>query len=288
MQAPKIFAISSVLLGMASTVAGAEEVWSLGGFKAPESALFDAERNVLYVSNVAGAPNEKDGVGFISKVNPDGTMLEAEWVTGLDAPKGLTQKGNTLYVTDIDRLVAIDVDAGEVSGRWEAENAQFLNDVAVDESGRVFVSDMLTNRIYVLEDQAMTVFAEGAELQHPNGLHIEGGTLTIAAWGENIQDDFTTETPGRLLSVDLSSKQVSPVGSGEPVGNLDGLEPDGSGGWLTTDWIAGALYRIDADGTATQLLDLNQGSADLEFNPAEKLAIIPMMMDGQVVAHRIE
>ena len=47
----------------------AEEVWSLDGFQAPESALLDSERSVLYVSSVAGEPNAKDGVGFISKVS---------------------------------------------------------------------------------------------------------------------------------------------------------------------------------------------------------------------------
>jgi sugar lactone lactonase YvrE len=284
----RICSASLLLIGSAGSAAAADEVWSLDGFQAPESVLFDAERNVLYVSNVAGAPNEKDGAGFISRVAPDGTMQEAEWVTGFDAPKGLVQSGNTLYVTDIDRLVAINVDSGEISGEWAAEGAQFLNDPAVDESGRVFVSDMLADRIYVLENDALSVFAEGADLQHPNGLHIDGDTLTVAAWGKNIKDDFSTETPGHLLAIDLNSKTVSSVGSGTPVGNLDGLEPDGSGGWLATDWVGGALYRIGADGAATELADLNQGSADLEYIPEEKLAIVPMMMDGKLTAYRIE
>ena len=284
----RICSASLLLIGSAGSAAAADEVWSLDGFQAPESVLFDAERNVLYVSNVAGAPNEKDGAGFISRVAPDGTMQEAEWVTGFDAPKGLVQSGNTLYVTDIDRLVAINVDSGEISGEWAADGAQFLNDPALDESGRVFVSDMLADRIYVLENDALSVFAEGADLQHPNGLHIDGDTLTVAAWGKNIKDDFSTETPGHLLAIDLNSKTVSPVGSGTPVGNLDGLEPDGSGGWLATDWVGGALYRIGADGAATELADLNQGSADLEYIPEEKLAIVPMMMDGKLTAYRIE
>jgi len=72
------------------------------------------------------------------------------------------------------------------------------------------------------------------------------------------------------------------------VGNLDGLESDGAGNWLATDWIGGALFRISPDGSAEQLLDLNQGSADLMYLEGDKLAVIPMMMDGRVVAYRIE
>jgi sugar lactone lactonase YvrE len=110
----------------------------------------------------------------------------------------------------------------------------------------------------------------------------------VAAWGQDLQEDFSTSVAGHLIAVDLETKEISALGSGEPVGNLDGLEADGAGNWLATDWIAGALFRISPDGTAEQLLDLNQGSADLEYIEGDKLAVIPMMMDGRVVAYRIE
>ena len=277
-----------ILLLASASPALAEEVWSLDGFQAPESALFDSERNVLYVSNVAGEANAKDGVGFISKVSPDGKMQEAEWVKGLNAPKGLVMSGDKLYVSDVDQLVEIDVTSGKVTNTWNAEGAQFLNDTAADSAGRVFVSDILTDSIYVLENGNLSVWVQDAALLHPNGLRIDGDRLIVAAWGKDIQPDFSTKEPGRLLAVDLKTKEISAVGSGEPVGNLDGLEPDGAGNWIVTDWVGGALYRIHPDGTADQLMDLNQGSADLEFLDNEKLVIIPMMMDGKVTAHRID
>ena len=277
--------ISILVLG---STAMAEEVWSLEGFQAPESALLDSERGVLYVSSVAGEANAKDGVGFISKVSLDGKMQDAEWVKGLNAPKGLVLSGDKLYVSDVDQLVEIDVNSGAVTNSFNAEGAQFLNDTAVDADGRVFVSDMLTDSIYVLQDGSLSVWLQDAALMHPNGLRVDDGRLIVAAWGKDIQADFSTKEPGRLLAVDLKTKEISALGSGEPVGNLDGVEPDGAGNWIVTDWVGGALFRIDPDGTADQLIDLNQGSADLEFVDAEKLAIIPMMMDGKVTAHRID
>jgi sugar lactone lactonase YvrE len=267
---------------------GPTEVWALDGFNGPESVVHDAERGELYVSNVAGAPVEKNGAGFVSRVSPDGEMLEKEWVTGLDAPKGLALYGGTLYVSDIDRLVAIDIEAGEVTDRWQGEGAQFLNDPAVDGQGRVFVSDMATSAIYVLDEGSFSVWLQDEALQHPNGLKVDDGRLIVAAWGQDLQEDFSTSVAGHLIAVDLETKEISALGSGEPVGNLDGLEADGAGNWLVTDWIAGALFRISPDGTAEQLLDLNQGSADLEYLEGDKLAVIPMMMDGRVVAYRIE
>ena len=141
-----------VLILASATPAIANEVWSLSGFKAPESVLLDSQRNVLYVSNVAGEANAKDGVGFISKVSPDGKMIEAEWVKGLNAPKGLVMNGDKLYVSDVDQLVEIDVTKGQVTNSWKAEGSKFLNDTAVNSTGRVYVSDMLADSIYVLEN----------------------------------------------------------------------------------------------------------------------------------------
>ena len=51
-----------------------------------------------------GAPAEKDGKGSIGKVGLDGKIIQAEWVTGLNAPKGMAITGNSLWVADVDRL----------------------------------------------------------------------------------------------------------------------------------------------------------------------------------------
>jgi hypothetical protein len=86
--------------------------------------------------------------------------------------------------------------------------------------------------------------------------------------------------------VDYDAKSIESLGDGTPVGNLDGIESDGDGNYLVTDWLAGALYRIEPSGAAQQLLDLNQGSADLEYRGG--LAVIPMMVDGELRAWQVD
>ncbi|MEE9333593.1 MAG: hypothetical protein V3U65_05830 [Granulosicoccaceae bacterium] len=276
--------LAAVALMLSSLAYPATQLWSTDGFMNPESALYDSVRHIVYVSNVNGGPTDKDNAGHISKIGMDGTMVEAEWVTGLNAPKGLVQHDNTLYVSDIDQLVAINVDTGEISGKWDAEGAVFLNDLAVDVSGRIYVSDMLTNRIYLLDGDTFSLWLEDKALQHPNGLQIDGNSLFIAPWGKDLQDDFSTTVLGHLIAVDLKTKAISTVGSGEPVGNLDGLESDGKGKWITTDWMAGALLRIDASGDAELLMDMNQGSADIGVINSEAMVLVPMMNDNKVIA----
>lgn len=275
-------------LFIGSVAAAQDVVWTLEGLEAPESVYFDEARDTLYVSNINGEPTAKDGNGYISRVSPDGQMLEAKWVTGLDAPKGLVSDGITLYVSDIDRLVAIDIEASKISGTWPAEGAIFLNDTALDTAGRVYVSDMIAEKIHVLADGDLSVLAEGDALQHPNGLTMRDEKLLVAPWGLDLQQDFTTKTGGHLITVDVETGSIEPLGSGDPVGNLDGLEPDGNGNWIVSDWIAGAIYRIDNDGNKKILIDLDMGSADLEYIPDQSLLIVPMMLNNTLVAYRIE
>lgn len=277
---------AGLLIG--SVAVAQDVVWTLEGLEAPESVYFDEARNVLYVSNINGEPLAKDGNGYISRIGPDGQMQEAKWITGLDAPKGLVSDGVTLYVSDIDRLVAIDIEAGEISGTWSAEGAIFLNDTALDAAGKVYVSDMIAEKIHVLADDVLSVLAEGEALQHPNGLNMRDGKLLVAPWGLDLQDDFTTKTGGHLLTVETENGDVATLGSGDPVGNLDGLEPDGNANWIVSDWIAGAVYRIADDGSKELLLDLDMGSADLEYIPDQSLLIVPMMLNNTLVAYRIE
>ena len=155
------------------TWASPQLIWELDGLEAPESALADPEAGVIYVSNVAGDPSAKDGNGYISRVALDGKMLEQRWAIGLDAPKGLILRGDTLFVSDVDRLVAIDTATGKIGGTWTAEGAKFLNDTAVDGQGRIYVSDMLDDAIWVLDGDKFQLFVRDKALTAPNGLFVD-------------------------------------------------------------------------------------------------------------------
>lgn len=262
-------------------------VWELSGFEAPESALPVKAENLIYVSNVNGNAPDKDGNGYISKVSLDGKMLVQKWVTGLDAPKGLALVGDKLYVADIDKLVEIDTKTGAIVTRFEAKDAKFLNDVAADKSGAVYVSDMVTDTIWRLADQKLEVWLKDAALINPNGLLVEGDKLIVASWGV-MTDGFATKVPGHLLEVSISDKKISNLGNGKAVGNLDGIEALDKDSFIVTDWMAGLLFKIGRDGEAKVLLPLAPGSADLGYIASGKLAIIPMMKDNKLIAFKVE
>jgi sugar lactone lactonase YvrE len=283
--------ISSVLGGGLLTAAAAlaaepQQVWQAEGLDGPESAVLDSGEGVLYVSNVNGEAGAADGNGYISKLSLKGEILDKEWATGLDAPKGLALHDGKLYVSDIDKLVVIDTATGEIVASHEAPGATFLNDVSAHEDGRVFVSDMMQNQIWKLEGDQFELWVEDEALGNPNGVLAEDDRLLLATWGKP-KEDFSTDVPGHLKAIDYATKEITDLGD-QPVGNLDGIEADGQGGYLVTDWLSGGLYKFDAEGKAEMIMDLNQGSADHEYVESENLVVIPMMMDGTVAAYKVE
>jgi hypothetical protein len=263
-----------------------ELLWELEGFSNPESVIYDKKNNILYVSNVNGQATEKDGNGFISKVSLDGAILKKDWVTGLDAPKGLAIHGDKLYTADIDTLVEIDIPSATITNRYQVADAVFLNDVAANESGEIFVSDMMKDRIHSLKDGKFSIWLETPELLSPNGLHVDGGSLVVGAWGVRTEG-FNTETPGHLLRVMLRDKAISNIGDGSPLGNLDGVEADLDGDYYVTDWVVGKLFHIDRNGHADLMLELEQGMADLEFIEEKDLILLPMMLSNKLLAYQL-
>jgi DNA-binding beta-propeller fold protein YncE len=273
------------VVAMVAVAAEPQKAWEASGFKNPESAVYDRAAGAMYVSNVNGDPTTKDGNGFISKLGPDGKVIAIEWVKGLDSPKGLALADGKLYAADIDRVVEIDAAKGEIAGRYEAPGAKFLNDLTADKKGRVYVSDMVTNTIWVLEGGKLSVLLQDDALDNPNGLLAEDGRIVVGSWGKMAQD-FSTKIPGHMKVVDLATKKIADLGDPSPVGNLDGVEPDGKGGYFASDWMNGGLFHIGSDGKATRLLPLKKGSADIGVGP-DRTVIIPMMMDDTVVAYKV-
>jgi len=244
----------------------------------PESVLFDEGNNVLYVSCINGVPpNAQDEDGYIAKVNPaDGSIIEMEWVTGLDAPKGMGQVGNTLYVTNIDEVVAIDVTTGEITNRIAVEGAEFLNDITTDPEGNVYFSDSNTNKIHKLSATGeLTTWIEGEELGGPNGLFFDGDKIMLATFGR-----------GDLSAIALENPEVMLVADSIPGG--DGVEKVGED-FLVSNW-NGEVFYVYSDGDIAKMIDTKEAganAADIEFIEKDMTVLVPTFFGNQVVAYKL-
>lgn len=285
-----VFATLLALLGACASPGRNIEPWSMSeGLDAPESTYFDAASGFLFVSQVGlrpgGSPLDKDGNGAIAKLTPEGKVVATKWVTGLNSPKGLRSHGGTLWVADVDEVVGIDIASGRIASRIPVPGAKFLNDVATGADGTVYVSDMITNKIHGIRGGRVTTVADGDQLEHPNGLLVEGDSLIVAAWGKP-EPDFSTKVPGRLYRLNIATGAKTLI-TPSPLGNLDGLESDGRGGYLVSDWGNGRIYRIASNGATRTLMQFKRGAADIAYLPASRTLIVPHMLENRVQAYRL-
>jgi glucose/arabinose dehydrogenase len=247
--------------------------WRAEGLANPESAALSADKDFLYVSNVNGEGDAKDGNGFIARVSVDGRMLEREWARGLNAPKGIMLGGDALYVADIDELVVLDAQSGAVRRRVPAAGALFLNDLAFAPDGRVLIADSQNARIYAVASDTAEVWAEDALLDSVNGLYAEPARLIV------------TTMAGRLLAIDYQTRSIGVLAEG--LGDADGIAPLGGGDYLVSEW-PGLMHVVAVDGTHRTIMDSRKNDVYLnDFLLAGNMLYQPNWEPGTLTAYRV-
>ena len=244
--------------------------------KTPESVRFDAKRKVLYVSNIDGEPWAADGKGSIAKVGLDGKVIAAEWVTGLDCPKGLalSDDGKWLYAADAGGIVVIDVDAGKIKNKIAIPDTLQLNDL-VNDKGTLYVSDSKGKKVYQVKDGKPGVYLDEKVLKGPNGLFVHKGALYVLD-----NDSLNRVEKDRSLKVLASGMQ----------GGVDGLEVVKGDDFIVSAW-GGAIWYVPASGDKQQLFDgkpTETRTADTGWDPATRTLYVPTFFKNSVIAFQVE
>jgi sugar lactone lactonase YvrE len=242
--------------------------------KVPESVLYDSDNKVLYESNIDGTdPWGADGKGSVGKIGLDGKIIKVDWVSGLNAPKGMGVYKGKLYVADLGNLVVIDIKDGKIVKSIAVTGAQGLNDVTVDKKGVVYVSDSKTKQIFRVENEKPELFLDN--LKGPNGVLARG-------------DDFYILDNGGAYKVE-KDKSLTKLADGMD-GGTDGIENVKGNDFLVSCW-AGAIWYVSADGTKEKLYDgpgEKKNTADIGFDPKTKTVYVPTFWRNSVVAYEVK
>lgn len=195
-------------------------VVSVTGLSGPEAVRYDPAQDVYFVSNFNGDP-AGDANGFISKVSPDGTIDDLEFITGTDVrplhgPRGMYITGDTLWAADAEGVHGFDTENGELVAFVDFTNHEpgFLNDVVQGADGNLYVTDTGKSTVYRVEDGSPAVFVENLPAP-PNGITIDAeNNLVLAPW------EGATMFPV-LAENDAGYEEYANAQSG---GNFDGIE----------------------------------------------------------------
>jgi len=255
-----------------------EKIWETDTLMTTsESVIYDSKREMLYVACINGiSPWVHDGDGFIARVNLQGEVIDHKWVEGMSAPKGMGILEDMLYVNDINQILKIDLETGEISERIPVEGAERLNDLTVAHDGDIFVSDSKASVIYKITDGVPTKILQDSTLNGINGIYMFHDTLFFATYNEG--------AVYRIQHDDLVPKKLVNLPSGG-----DGVEMY-KDGFIISAW-EGRIFLVDNNWKFREFLNSTQqkiNSADIEVIEDKDLLLVPTFFDNRVVAYKIK
>ena len=162
--------------------------------------------------------------------------------------------------------------------RYPIPGAEFLNDLDLDDSGTIYVTDTNKNCVFKLSAGKSEIWMEGEVVGSANGILVEKDRLLVGVTSD-----------GTIKTFDLKTRQAGNLFTLGPGANMDGLVGDGKGGYLFSDYF-GRIYRGDAKGRTVLLLDRRgprQFTADFEYIPEKGLLIVPSLYDNRLTAYRL-
>jgi hypothetical protein len=266
------------------------KVGETSNLQGPESARYDRDLDVWFVSNVNGLPAAKDNNGYISRLRPDGTPYSLKFIEGgkkgvtLNAPKGLAIKGDTLWVADIDFARAFNKRTGAAISNVTARGrVKFLNGAAVGPDGAIYMTD------------TGVIFGPKGEISHPGPdqvLRITRGGATVALTSPQLEGPngiAWDEREKRFVIVSFLGKgiygwkpgETSLTSLGTGPGQQDGvaLLPDGR--VLVTSWADSSLFVL-AKGEIKKVASGIASPADIDFDQKDSRVAVPQLMVNKV------
>ncbi|TVP53563.1 MAG: hypothetical protein EA351_15230 [Gemmatimonadales bacterium] len=254
-----------------------DRVGTIEGLSGPESVRYDPGQDVWFVSNFNGGGNERNADGFITRAAADGTIETLRFMVGTDeaplhAPRGMYIVADILWVADIDGAHGFHRETGEhlIFIDFSDLEPGFLNDVAADDSGEVYVTDSGQPRLYRIlgesESPQVEIAVEDPGLGPANGITWDAanGRFIFAPWGEGVTT-FRAWTPG---ASELEEVGVSPDG-----GRFDGIEVVGDR-ILVASQVDESLHLVEM-GTGRLLIHTAGRPADIGIDTRRYRVAVP-------------
>ena len=254
------------------SVTMSDNVKVYGSFNFSESCTFDAERNLILAMNAAVPANLVDNDGYVSLLNPDGSVHTTKWIGAtrdgltLNHPLGSAVRNGVLYAADSGYIRMFDLATGQPRGEFEVTGSSFLNGIGVAEDGTIYVSNSRgPEAIYrVTPNGQSSVFVEGAPLAIPNGVAVDpDGNVVVVNIGDNAVLTFNTD--GELINTERAFE-----------GGNDGVVVLDDGTKYVSSVRFGSVSRIRPGQQAEVVASGIPTAASMCYDSVQHQLIIPM------------
>lgn len=249
-----------------------DNVRVFGSFHFSESCTFDPEKNLILAMNNGNPGDGTENDGFVSLINPDGSVHTAKWIGAtrdgleLHQPLGSAISDGVLYTVDTGHVVSFDLASGQPLSKIPVAGSTLLNGIAVADDGTVYASNTRPpERIYkVTTDGTSSIFADGAPLAAPNGVAIDtDGNVVVVNVGDNAV--LTYNTSGDLIQTEYAAE-----------GGNDGVVILEDGTKYVSSVRFGSVSRISPGEGAEVIATGIPSAASMCYDSVQHQLIIPM------------
>lgn len=194
---------------------------------------------------------------------------------------GMEVVGTNVFGISGSSVNCYDLNTGDELGSINISGAQFLNGMASDGAGRIWVTDFSAKKIHEidftdLQNPSSSVIVNNT-VSTPNGICYDASAnrLVFVAWGNSAP----------IKAVSLSDYSVSTLLANSGVGNIDGIDNDLSGNFFIASWSPNRITQFNSDFSISQTITVAGGlssPADIAYAEEIDTLIIPNSGNGTV------
>ena len=270
-----------------------------GSVYSAESCSYDPARNLIVVPNRGVPQDVQANNAWITLLNHDGSVHTSRWIgiqspaqratlsppLVLNEPYGSDIVNGVLHLADRDGGTApnqpgvavlrrFDMKTGAPAGETRVNGVEWFNDLAVTATGTTYATvtgaggqnaDATTWQVWrVLPDGTSSIFLQGAPLNRPNGVALDGaGNIVVVNIGDPAVLTFSPD--GKLVRTEQAAQ----------AGN-DGLVIMRDGTKYVSSVINGGVSRLRPGQPAELIAQNIPNAASMCYDAGANQLVIPM------------
>lgn len=236
-----------------------------------ESVEYDAENDRHLVSN---------NTSIIARAS-DGSL---SYFGDARANYGMEIMDGVLFAVYNSQIRAYDLETADQLSSLTITGASFLNGMASDGAGRLWITDFGAGRIYEVNasDPSSMSFEQVASFSgSPNGIvfDAENNRCVFVMWGTN----------AAIREMSLEDYNVSTI-TNTSLGYLDGIDRDADGNYYVASWSPTRITRYTSDFSSSETVVSSglDNPADICFAPGTGILAVPNSGDNTLLLVEFE